>query len=163
MLHTPPQSGEKFAPLCRAARTKSRILRGENDRCMEPIQFFLSACLMLVLYWAAGSMLLPLLAEVQKLSSSVRFFLQLVLGFFGTTILTALYYTSGYTVMALALPAFGVILWLRRHEIRRISVKDFGLEWRHVAETMAALALLVLVQLYRNDYFNSEIISTGAP
>ncbi|MBP8239885.1 MAG: hypothetical protein KAX50_07990, partial [Saprospiraceae bacterium] len=128
---------------------------------MEPIQFFPSACLMLALYWAAGSMLLPLLAEVQKLSSSVRLFLQLVLGFFGTTILVALYYTSGYTVMALTLPAFGVILWLRRHEIRRISVKDFGMEWRHGAEVLAALALLVLVQLYRNDYFNAEVVSIG--
>lgn len=162
MLHTPSQSGEKFAPLCRPARTKSRILQGENDRCMEPIQFFLSACLMLALYWAAGSMLLPLLAEVQKLSSCVRFFLQLVLGFFGTTIIVALYYTSGYTVMALSLPAFGVILWLRRQEIRRISVKDFGLEWRHGAEALVALALLVLVQLYRNDYFNAEVVSAGA-
>ena len=129
---------------------------------MEPIQFFLSACLMLALYWAAGSLLLPLLAEVQKLSSCARFFLQLVLGFFGTTILVALYYTSGYTVMALTLPAFGVILWLRRHEIRRISVKDFGVEWRHGAETLAALALLVLVQLYRNDYYNVEVVNTAA-
>lgn len=161
MLHTPHPVGEKIAPPYRAARTKSRILQGENDRCMEPIQFFLSACLMLALYWAAGSMLLPLLAEVQKLSSSVRLFLQLVLGFFGTTILVALYYTSGYTVMALTLPAFGVILWLRRQEIRRISVKDFGVEWRRCAEVLAALALLVLVQLYRNDYFNAEVVSIG--
>lgn len=161
MLHTPHPAGEKFALLCRAARTKSRILRGENDRCMEPIQFFLSACLMLALYWAAGSMLVALAGRGAKAILLCEVFSPIGTGLFGTTILVALYYTSGYTVMALALPAFGVILWLRRHEIRRISVKDFGLEWRHVAETMAALALLVLVQLYRNDYFNSEIISTG--
>lgn len=129
---------------------------------MEPLQFYLTVCLMLGLYWMAGALLLPLLAEVEKLSPSARLFLRLVLGFFGTTVLVALYYTSGYTVMALTLPVFGVILWLRRKEIRRISTKDFGVEWKAAAEVLAAAALLVLVQLYRNDYFNAEVLSMGA-
>lgn len=129
---------------------------------MEPVLFFSYAALMLLLYWATGAVLLPLLAQVQRLPHSVRFFLQLVLGFFGTTVAVALYYTSGYTVMALTLPAFGMILWLRRKEIRRITAGDFGMEWRSWAETLAALALLVLVQLYRNDYFNAEIVNTAA-
>lgn len=142
-------------------KPKVRILQKENERCMEPLQFYLTVCLMLGLYWMAGALLLPLLAEVQKLPPSARLFLRLVLGFFGTTVLVALYYTSGYTVMALTLPAFGVILWLRRKEIRRISTKDFGIEWKSAAEVLAAAALLVLVQLYRNDYFNAEVVSMG--
>lgn len=141
---------------------KVHILQKENERCMEPLQFYLTVCLMLGLYWMAGALLLPLLAEVEKLSPSARLFLRLVLGFFGTTVLVALYYTSGYTVMALTLPVFGVILWLRRKEIRRISTKDFGVEWKAAAEVLAAAALLVLVQLYRNDYFNAEVLSMGA-
>lgn len=143
-------------------KPKVRILQKENERCMEPLQFYLTVCLMLGLYWMAGALLLPLLAEVEKLSPSARLFLRLVLGFFGTTVLVALYYTSGYTVMALTLPVFGVILWLRRKEIRRISTKDFGIEWKAAAEVLAAAALLVLVQLYRNDYFNAEVVSMGA-
>lgn len=142
-------------------KPKVRILQKENERCMEPLQFYLTVCLMLGLYWMAGALLLPLLAEVEKLSPSARLFLRLVLGFFGTTVLVALYYTSGYTVMALTLPVFGVILWLRRKEIRRISTKDFGIEWKAAAEVLAAAALLVLVQLYRNDYFNAEVVSVG--
>ncbi|HRJ16624.1 MAG TPA: hypothetical protein PLI34_16620, partial [Saprospiraceae bacterium] len=34
-------------------KPKVRILQKENERCMEPLQFYLTVCLMLGLYWMA--------------------------------------------------------------------------------------------------------------
>ncbi len=106
-------------------------------------------------------MLLPWVADVEKLPGGAKFFLKLVLGFFLFTSGYAVFYTSGRSILSLAVIFFAALAVWNRLQGRRVTKASFTLEWKPWAECLAVCLVLCVIQLFRNDYFNADIVYTG--
>lgn len=128
---------------------------------IEPLIFFLNAALVISIYGLCGMLLLPWVAGVEKLPGDAKFFLKLVLGFFLFTSCYAVFFTSGRSILSFVVIFYAALLIWNRRQGRRVARSHFTLEWKPWAECLAVCLILCVIQLFRNDYFNQEIVYTS--
>lgn len=107
-----------------------------------------------IIYYLGWLLLLPF--KRREVESHQEYYIKLLLGTLGVIGGYALYYTSFQSIFLILPFCYLFFLW----KYRRKSVpsdKANGNVWKYHAISMLVLTALLLIQLFRNDYFNEEI------
>jgi hypothetical protein len=125
---------------------------------MELISLFVSSSFVFVTTWLAGCLFsIPLLGNA-TLPSHVAFFTRLAIGYIVILVGTSLYHTGGYTIFIGVFIIYTAIVVLKRKELKQAFSTPFFAGWKHLLVGLAILPILLFLLLYRNGYFDGEII-----
>ncbi len=106
--------------------------------------------------------MLFLVADVRKTDRTARAFLSSALGFFLCTSAYAVWHTKGYSILTFVFPAIALLVFANRKHASRGYFQHLLQEGRAFADILLISAVLVTVQLFRNDHFNPDMVSLGS-
>ncbi len=107
-----------------------------------------------IIYYLGWLLLLPF--KRREVESHQEYYIKLLLGTLGVIGGYALYYTSFQSIFLILPFCYLFFLWKYRRKSFP-SDKANGNVWKYHAISMLVLTALLLIQLFRNDYFNEEI------
>jgi hypothetical protein len=127
---------------------------------MNIICYSLTSFFSILLIWAAGNIsAIPFLHH--KIPSQIKIFIKLALGYLSVTLAYSLYHTKGYSVFFGIMLLYLMAIWLN---IKKATIR-FQLpqkkEIKYLSAAIGIIPIFLAIQLYRNDYINTEIIYTS--